>query len=70
MYIEKSLGIHHALIEVVPIDVLSHDTFEAAVVGPLYAGDAHLLEAPRGNYVTWDIRERRTLHIQRLNSIT
>lgn len=42
-----------------PADVLSHDTFEAAVLRPLYAGDVHLLEAPCRNYVTWDIRERR-----------
>jgi len=59
VYIQKCLGTPDAPIEVVPIDVLSHDTFEAAVVGPLYAGDVHLLEAPCGNYVTWDIRERR-----------
>ena len=58
-YIDKCLGPPDALIEVVPIDVLSHDTLEAAVVGPLYAGDVYLLEAPCGNYVTWDIRERR-----------
>eukprot|EP00927_Polykrikos_kofoidii_P043634 TRINITY_DN37712_c0_g1_i1.p1 TRINITY_DN37712_c0_g1~~TRINITY_DN37712_c0_g1_i1.p1 ORF type:complete len:2828 (+),score=530.43 TRINITY_DN37712_c0_g1_i1:139-8622(+) len=59
VYIEKCLGTPEEPIEVVPIDVLSHDTFEAAVVGPLYAGDVSLLEAPCGNYVTWDIRERR-----------
>jgi membrane glycosyltransferase len=58
-YIERCLGTPESPVEVVPIDVLSHDTFEAAVVGPLYAGDVHLLEAPCGNYVTWDIRERR-----------
>jgi hypothetical protein len=47
------------LIERVPIDVLSHDTFEAALLKPLYAGSVSLLEAPSLNYVTWNIRERR-----------
>ena len=42
-----------------PIDVLSHDTFEAALLKPLYAGSTFLLEAPCHNYVTWNIRERR-----------
>jgi ABC-type multidrug transport system fused ATPase/permease subunit len=59
VYIEKCLGSPEAPLEVVPIDVLSHDTFEAAVVRPLYAGDVYLREAPCGNYVTWDIREMR-----------
>lgn len=58
-YIDKCLGTRENLIETVPIDVLSHDTFEAAVLEPMYAADVHLLEAPCGNYVTWDIRERR-----------
>lgn len=58
-YIEKCIGIRERLIEAVPIDVLSHDTFEAALLRPLYVSDVHLLEAPCHNLVTWDIRERR-----------
>jgi hypothetical protein len=41
------------------VDVLSHDTFEAALLKPLYCGTVHLLEAPSYNYVSWNIRERR-----------
>lgn len=59
LYIDKLLGTPDKLIEQVPIDVLSHDTFEAAATGPLYVKGVHLLEEPCGNYTTWDIRECR-----------
>ena len=59
LYIERVLGTRENLIERVPIDVLSHDTFEAAVLKPLYAGSLTLYEAPSFNFVTWDIRETR-----------
>ena len=59
VYIEKVLGTRDNLIERVPVDVLSHDTFEAALLQPLYCGSVFLLEAPSYNYVTWNIRERR-----------
>eukprot|EP00928_Gymnodinium_smaydae_P097663 TRINITY_DN8904_c0_g1_i2.p1 TRINITY_DN8904_c0_g1~~TRINITY_DN8904_c0_g1_i2.p1 ORF type:complete len:2792 (-),score=534.48 TRINITY_DN8904_c0_g1_i2:78-8453(-) len=62
LYIEKCLGTPEEPIEVVPVDILSHDTFEAAVLQPLYANDIVLKEAPCRNYVTWDIRERRWNH--------
>ncbi|XP_062566041.1 glucans biosynthesis glucosyltransferase H-like [Saccostrea cucullata] len=59
IYIERVIGTRENLIERVPVDVLSHDTFEAALLQPLYAGSAYLLEAPSFNFVTWNIRERR-----------
>ncbi|CAI9736347.1 Hypothetical predicted protein [Octopus vulgaris] len=59
IYIENIIGDRDNLIERVPIDVLSHDTFEAALLKPYYAGSVFLLEAPSFNYVTWNIRERR-----------
>ena len=59
LYIEHVIGNKDNLIERVPVDVLSHDTFEAALLKPLYAGSTYLLEAPSHNYVTWGIRERR-----------
>jgi len=58
-YRRLCLGTRENLIESVPIDVLSHDTFEAAVTSPLYCSSVYLLEAPCHNYITWDIRERR-----------
>ena len=59
LYIDYVIGAKNNLIERVPVDVLSHDTFEAALLKPLYAGSVYLLEAPSHNYVTWNIRERR-----------
>ena len=59
VYIDAVIGSKENLIERVPVDVLSHDTFEAALLQPLYAGSMYLLEAPSYNYVTWNIRERR-----------
>ncbi|XP_046546905.1 uncharacterized protein LOC124256983 [Haliotis rubra] len=59
VYIENVIGTRDNLIERVPVDVLSHDTFEAALLKPLYVGSVYLLEAPSYNYVAWNIRERR-----------
>lgn len=59
VYIDKILGSRDNLIERIPIDVLSHDTFEASILRPLYVGNIHLQEMPSYNYVTWSIRERR-----------
>lgn len=59
VYIENVIGTRENVIERVPIDVLSHDTFEAALLRPLYCGSVFLLEAPSYNYVSWNIRERR-----------
>jgi hypothetical protein len=59
LYILGVLGTREQPIEKVPIDVLSHDTFEAAALSPLYVSSVPLLEEPCGNYVTWDIRECR-----------
>lgn len=59
LYIDYVIGSKDDLIERVPVDVLSHDTFEAALLKPLYAGSVYLLEAPSHNYITWNIRERR-----------
>ncbi|XP_014787870.1 glucans biosynthesis glucosyltransferase H, partial [Octopus bimaculoides] len=59
IYIDNIIGSRDNLIERVPIDVLSHDTFEAALLKPYYAGSVFLLEAPSFNYITWNIRERR-----------
>ena len=59
IYLDNVIGSRDNLIERVPIDVLSHDTFEAAILQPLYAGSTYLLEAPSFNFITWSIRERR-----------
>ena len=59
LYIDKMLGTRDAPIERVPIEVLSHDTYEAAVLAPLFVSSVQLLEEPCATYVTWDIRETR-----------
>jgi len=58
-YARCCLGTRDNLIESVPIDVLSHDTFEAAVSEVMYCNSVQLFEAPPQTYITWDIRERR-----------
>eukprot|EP00928_Gymnodinium_smaydae_P010387 TRINITY_DN13909_c0_g1_i1.p1 TRINITY_DN13909_c0_g1~~TRINITY_DN13909_c0_g1_i1.p1 ORF type:complete len:2259 (-),score=552.00 TRINITY_DN13909_c0_g1_i1:69-6794(-) len=58
-YIERCLGSPTRPIERVPIDVLSHDTYEAAVMCPLYSSSTFLWEAPCGDYISWDVREGR-----------
>ncbi|XP_077998857.1 uncharacterized protein LOC144451828 [Glandiceps talaboti] len=59
IYLEQVIGKRGQPLEKVPVDVLSHDTFEAAILKPYYAGCTFLLEAPCYNYITWGIRERR-----------
>lgn len=59
LYIKALLGSRKKPIEKVPINVLSHDTFEAGALSPLFVTSVSLLEEPCGNYVTWDIRECR-----------
>lgn len=59
IYINNVIGTRENPIERVPIDVLSHDTFEAAILKPYYAGSSYLVEAPCFNYISWNIRETR-----------
>ncbi|KAL3863257.1 hypothetical protein ACJMK2_005022 [Sinanodonta woodiana] len=59
LYIEHVIGTKDNLVERVPVDILSHDTFEAALLQPLFVGSVYLLEAPCSNYISWNIRERR-----------
>lgn len=59
LYIKGVLGTRKKPLEKVPIDVLSHDTFEAGALSPLFVKSVKLLEEPCGNYVTWNIRECR-----------
>lgn len=59
LYQDACVGTRAHLVESVPIDVLSHDTFEAAVTEVMYCNSVQLLEAPPQTYITWDIRERR-----------
>jgi len=59
LYIRGVLGTRERPLEKVPIDVLSHDTFEAGALSPLYVNSVSLLEEPCSSYVTWNIREAR-----------
>ena len=59
LYIRGVLGTRERPIEKVPINVLSHDTFEAGALSPLYVSSVSLLEEPCSSYVTWNIREAR-----------
>ena len=58
-YIRNVIGTRQNLIERIPINVLSHDTFEAAILKPMYINDIYLIESPCYNYVSWYLRETR-----------
>ena len=59
LYIKRVIGSRVHLLEKIPVDILSHDTYEGAILRPLYAPNVHLLEAPCYNYISWNIREQR-----------
>jgi len=58
-YLTKVIGSPGDPKDVVPVDVLSHDTFEAAVTNTLFVPDAFMQEAPCSNYASWSEREMR-----------
>ncbi|XP_069139269.1 uncharacterized protein [Argopecten irradians] len=69
MYIDRVIGRKGALIELVPIDILSHDTYEATVMNPLFVSAVAFSEQPPLNYIAWNIRERRWNRGEILNSM-
>jgi hypothetical protein len=58
-YIKKIIGKPGNLLEYIPINVLSHDTYEAAILKPLYVSTVSLIEKPPYNYLSWNSRLRR-----------
>ncbi|OWF56021.1 uncharacterized protein LOC110452497 [Mizuhopecten yessoensis] len=68
-YIERVIGRRGKLIELVPIDILSHDTYEATVLNPLFVSTVAFSEQPPLNYISWNIRERRWNRGEILNAM-
>ncbi len=58
-YIDEIIGSPDLLLEKVPIDVISHDTYEAAILKPYYVGSIAIIEKPTYNYLAWNNRQRR-----------
>eukprot|EP00930_Biecheleria_cincta_P101555 TRINITY_DN931_c0_g1_i4.p1 TRINITY_DN931_c0_g1~~TRINITY_DN931_c0_g1_i4.p1 ORF type:complete len:829 (+),score=85.99 TRINITY_DN931_c0_g1_i4:88-2574(+) len=58
-YHEKCLGFPDAVLDTVPIDVLSHDTYEAAVMDTMFVPDIFLIEDSCSNFISWSSRETR-----------
>jgi hypothetical protein len=58
-YITKCIGLPDNIIEYVPSNALSHDTFEATCLPVLYIDDNVLYEVPPKSYISWNIREIR-----------
>ena len=58
-YFMKCIGTPDNLIEYVPSNVLSHDTFEAMAVTVLYDNNVIFNESPPETFVGWHIRELR-----------
>ena len=59
LYIERIIGNPDNLVEAIPVDVLSHDTYEAAILKPHFTRNAAILESPTYNYLAWNSRQRR-----------
>ncbi|XP_064637926.1 uncharacterized protein LOC135494105 [Lineus longissimus] len=58
-YIQKVIGKSCNLLEKIPINVLSHATYEAAILKPLYVSTVSFAEKPPYNYLSWNSRVRR-----------
>ena len=58
-YIDQCIGSPNNLIEYVPINALSHDTFEAMCCPTLYCSDIVIFETPPKSFLAWNIRELR-----------
>jgi len=69
VYIDSIIGSKGNLIERVPIDILSHDRYEAPILRPIFVGTISLKELSPYNYVSWNIRERRWNRGEVLNAM-
>ena len=58
-YIDKCIGHPDKLIEYVPVNALSHDTFEAMCMSVLFIPEISLYEDAPRNYISWNFRELR-----------
>jgi len=58
-YLDSCIGTPDNLIEYVPINALSHDTFEAMCCPTLYCPNIVIFETPPKSYLAWNIRELR-----------
>ena len=58
-YIDKCIGRPGNLIEYVPINALSHDTFESMCMSVLFIPEVSLYEDAPKNYLSWNFRELR-----------
>lgn len=58
-YLEQCIGIPEKIIEYVPSNALSHDTFESMCMPVLFVPDYSILEEPPKTYLSWNFRELR-----------
>ena len=58
-YIDKCIGYPDNLIEYVPVNALSHDTFESMCLSVLFIPEISLYEEAPKNYLSWNFRELR-----------
>jgi len=59
LYISTIIGTRKSPIERIPIEILSHDAYEAAILSPVFVESVILVENTCDNYLSWDIREKR-----------
>ena len=58
-YLKKCIGHPDNLIEYIPADAVSHDTFEAMCMDVLFIPECSLYEATPKTYLSWNFREIR-----------
>ncbi len=58
-YLEKCIGTPDNLIEYVPANAVSHDTFEAMCMNTVYIPECSLYEVSPKTYLSWNFREIR-----------
>ena len=58
-YLYKCIGTQNNLIEYIPINAMSHDTFESIILPTLYTDKVSIKELCPENYIAWNIREIR-----------
>ncbi|XP_074650472.1 uncharacterized protein LOC141905500 [Tubulanus polymorphus] len=59
LYVDKIIGSPVNQLEMIPVDVMSHDTYESLILHPFPLTSVSLKEQPTTNLITWSHRQQR-----------